>query len=72
MSEPRILRCGRLPEHDAHTWTTPPSVLKVGRTYSCTGHVLTTLAESQWADRADFDDKRDDELREWLRGGWAS
>ncbi len=64
------LRCGRLDDHDAHEWTSPK--YRATRTYHCTGRVITTLAEREWADRADFDDKGDDELREWLRDAWAS
>lgn len=71
MSDPRTLGCGRRDEHDEHTWN-GRDVWRPSRIYRCTGHVLTTLAEKKWADRADFNDKRDDELREWLREGWAS
>lgn len=61
------LRCGRIDRHDPHEFTFERDMLRPRRTYACSGHVVTTLAEQQWADRADFDDKRDGNLREWLR-----
>lgn len=63
---------GRIDGHHEHEWTGPATLHRPARTYSCTGHVVTTLAEKEWADRADFDDKRDDDLREWLREGWSA
>lgn len=72
MSSRYTVRCGRRDGHEPHQWSTPGSVLKVGRTYDCTGHVVVTVAEREWADRADFNDRRDDELREWLRDAWTA
>lgn len=68
-----IYRCGRLDGHDVHEWTTAPLGADWPvRTYECPGYVLTSIAEQEWADRADFDEARDDEMREWIREGWAS
>lgn len=64
------LRCGRLDEHRDHHWTRPASIYGPARTYACSGHVVTSVAEQRWATGADADEAADDELREWLRG-WA-
>lgn len=72
------MRCGRLDRHDEHTWTRhrhyagyEPELIPA-REYACNGHVVTTLAEQQWADRADFDEKADDtELGHWMHG-WTA
>lgn len=68
------LRCGRLDEHEPHGWKSRylGRLARPQRTYTCSGHVVTTLAEQEWADRADFDEARDDEMRDWWREGMVS
>lgn len=66
------LRCGRFDDHPEHDWSAPRDPGCSARIWHCNGHVVTTLAEKQWSDRADFDEKRDDELREFWREGMTS
>lgn len=63
-----ILRCGRLDGHPEHNWTVPRTPFRPARTWHCTGRVITSLAEQEWARVADNDERADDELRAALEG----
>ena len=48
-----ILHCGRLDDHDPHDWTRPREPFRPARTWHCNGHVVTSVAEQEWAREAD-------------------
>lgn len=63
------LRCGRLDAHDPHPYTLP--AYTIGRkptTWHCNGHVVTSLAEQEWAADADLAELLDNEMRDRLMG----
>ncbi len=47
------LRCGNLADHDAHDWEGRRQPWQPVRTYTCTGRVLTSLAERAYGAAAD-------------------
>lgn len=62
------LRCGRMDSHDPHDYTLPAYTIGMHpRAWHCNGHVVTTLAEQEWASLADNDEAKADEMRRW----WA-
>lgn len=66
------LRCGRLDAHDPHAYTLP--AYTIGRkptTWHCNGHVVTSLAEQEWAALADNDERAADQMRRWWFDGMA-
>lgn len=63
------LRCGRLDKHPSHDWTVPRTPFRPTRTYACNGHVVTSLAEQEWASLADNDETKADEMRRWWFDG---
>lgn len=44
MTAPSIPRCGRLDDHDPHTWTRQPRWWESPRTYPCPGVVVTEMS----------------------------
>lgn len=71
MSDNFPLRCGRLDPHPEHVWSVPRDPWRQPIRWCCNGFVITSLAEREWADAADFDEAQTEQLLTWGREGWA-